>query len=92
MYEAIVESVKCYAFLTLNVFPPMLIGYWLNKKGHEYENELICDIGACIFVWGCLWVMFWLIMTVCWLHYFLIEKPLTPERFMYFVNIIKNGK
>ncbi len=92
MYETLMDSIKGYAWLTLNVFPFLIAGYFLSKKGHEDENELLCDIAAGCFCWGIMFGMYWFVFTCIGLYYFLIEKPLTWERIMYFVNIIKNGQ
>ena len=93
MYNAIIEAIKVYLFLSLNVFPFLWLGYFLSKKGEQCEDDLIKEsLGdwsiACL-AWGLMMGIFWIMLTLFWLKYFLIDEPLTIERIKYLVNIIK---
>lgn len=95
MLNAIIEAVKSYTFLTLNVFPFLFVGHKLMKRSTEEEGDLaewLDAIGAGCICWGLMMSMFWIIMTLILLYNVIIEKPMTPDRIKEIIRLIQEER
>lgn len=94
MRTAIIEAVKTYAVMTALTFVPMVLGWFISKfsdgEVDEKGENLIDEIALGLEIIGIMFGMFWLIYTFYWVYYFVVSKPLTPDRIQEILQALKN--
>lgn len=93
MRGAMIDAIKTYSFMTLLTFCPIILGWFLSKfsDGEKDENgeNLLDDLSIGFVLLGVMFGIFWLILTAYWLYYFIVDKPLTPDRIKELIQLWK---